>query len=42
MRLKCAEYESGRVKVNLISDVTVSKEDIDFIKSSFEKELSGL
>jgi peptidoglycan-N-acetylmuramic acid deacetylase len=42
MRLKCAEYECGKVKVNLISDVTVSKEDIDFIKSSFEKELSEL
>lgn len=42
MRLQNAVYCDGKVKVNLISDVTISQEDTDFIKSSFEKELQGI
>lgn len=42
LRLTCAEYSSGAVKVNLISDVSVSEEDVDIIKSFFEKELAGV
>ncbi len=42
MRLQNATYKDGKVKVNLISDVTVSLEDNEFIKSSFEKELEGI
>ncbi|MBQ3235116.1 MAG: 3'-5' exoribonuclease [Clostridia bacterium] len=42
MRLKSAVYKSGTVKVSLISDVTVSESDVEFIKSSFEKELPGI
>lgn len=42
LRLNSAEYKSGEVKVNLISDVSISSEDLDFVKASFEKELAGV
>ncbi len=40
LRLNSAEYKSGTVKINLISDVTISSEDVEFIRASIEKELS--
>ncbi|MBO7214249.1 MAG: hypothetical protein J6V66_02000, partial [Clostridia bacterium] len=42
MRLKNAVYKNGAVKINLISDITISEKDVEFLKSSFEKELSGI
>lgn len=42
MRLNSASYKDGEVKINLISDVSVADEDINFLKTSFEKELEGI
>lgn len=42
LRLTSAEYSNGKVEVNLISDVSISQGDLEFVKSSIEKELPGV
>ncbi len=42
IRLNLAEFNGKEVKVNLISDVIISSEDLEFIASSIEKELPNV
>lgn len=42
LRLNQAEFDGKEIKVKLISDVTISNDDLDFIKASIEKELVGV
>ena len=42
LRLKNAVYKNGEVTINLISDLSLSQEDKNLIKTAFEKELEGI